>query len=146
LALAPGFLRSEAVLDHFSVTEANWRDAIAADPFFAESETPFLVGRAAAAPHVRRHAGATHFASDLAREYGFTDVDGRVPDFPRMFDERVGELASAPLDDAGRWLVSARYWQIHRDPTRRDLAVRLAAALGLDGLGSMAPCPSASPR
>jgi NAD(P)-dependent dehydrogenase (short-subunit alcohol dehydrogenase family) len=103
LSLSPGFLRSEAVLDHFGVREENWRDAIAKDPFFAESETPSLVGRAAVAlasdPEVRRKAGLIHFASDLAREYGFTDVDGRLPDFPRLFDAKVKEIASAlPLD------------------------------------------------
>ena len=137
LSLSPGFLRSEAVLEHFGVSEANWRDAIAKDPFFVESETPRLVGRAvvalAADPEVRRKAGLVYFASDLAREYGFTDVDGRVPDFPRLFDQKVEELASTlPLDADGRFLLMARYYQIHQDPTRRELAVLLAKALGLD--------------
>lgn len=141
LALSPGFLRSEAVLEHFGVVEENWRDAIAKDPYFAESETPALVGRAAAAlaadADVGRKAGLIHFASDLAREYGFADVDGRVPDFPRMFDANVTAMASAPaLDNQGRFLVWARYCQIHQDPARRDLATLLAGALGLDGLGS----------
>jgi NAD(P)-dependent dehydrogenase (short-subunit alcohol dehydrogenase family) len=145
LSLSPGFLRSEAVLDHFGVREDNWRDAIAKDAFFAQSETPLLVGRAAAAlaadPDVQRKAGLMLFASDLAREYGFTDVDGSVPDFPRMFDEKVRELASSPsLDEMGRFLVSARYWQIHQDPARRELALLLARALGLQGLGpALAP-------
>jgi NAD(P)-dependent dehydrogenase (short-subunit alcohol dehydrogenase family) len=140
LALSPGFLRSEAVLEHFGVTEDTWRDAIAKDPYFAESETPRLVGRAAVAlasdPEVKRKAGLIFFASDLAREYGFTDVDGRVPEFPRLFDTKVREIASAPpLDEQGRFLVWARYCQIHQDPARRELAVLLAEALGLDGLG-----------
>ena len=108
---------------------------------FAESETPRLVGRAVVAlandANVRRKAGLTHFASDLAREYGFTDVDGRVPDFPRMFDMKVEEIASKPpLDDEGRFLVWARYCQIHQDPARRKLALLLAKALGLEGLGA----------
>jgi len=140
LALSPGFLRSEAVLEHFGVREENWRDAIAKDPYFAESETPALVGRAAVAlaadPDVKRKAGLIHFASDLAREYGFTDTDGRVPDFPRMFDANVKAMASAPvLDEQARFLVWARYCQIHQDPARRDLAVLLASALGLESLG-----------
>ena len=64
LAVTPGFLRSEHVLDHFGVTEANWRDAIEKDPYFAESETPCYVGRAVAAlaadPDVgRRRAGCS---------------------------------------------------------------------------------------
>jgi len=140
LALSPGFLRSEAVLQHFGVQEENWRDAIAKDPYFAESETPALTGRAvvalAADPDVKRKAGLIHFASDLAREYGFTDVDGRTPDFPRMFDAQVGEMASAPSPDgASRSLMWARYCQIHQYPARRELAVRLSQALGLERLG-----------
>ena len=140
LALSPGFLRSEAVLEHFGVREENWRDAIAKDPYFAESETPALVGRAAAAlaadPDVGRKAGLIHFASDLAREYSFTDVDGFVPDFPRMFDGNVKAMASAPaLDDQERFLVWARYCQIHQDPARRELALLLAQSLGLADLG-----------
>lgn len=139
LALSPGFLRSEAVLDHFGVAEDNWREAIAKDPYFAESESPMLVGRAAAAlaadPNVGRKAGLIHFASDLAREYGFTDVDGRVPDFPRMFDAKVREMAASPLTDQTRFYVWARYCQIHRDPARRELALLLGKALGYDGLG-----------
>jgi NAD(P)-dependent dehydrogenase (short-subunit alcohol dehydrogenase family) len=140
LSLSPGFLRSEAVLEHFGVREETWRDAVAKDPFFAESETPRLVGRAAVAlaadPAIRRKAGLIHFASDLAREYGFTDIDGSVPDFPRMFDAKVAEIASTPpLDDHGRFLVSARYCQIHQDPARRDLALFLQKTLGLEDLG-----------
>jgi len=140
LSLSPGFLRSEAVLDHFGVSEDNWRDAIEKDPFFAESESPRLTGRAvvalAADPDVRRKAGQVHFAADLAREYGFTDVDGRLPDFPRMLDAKVREIASAqpmaPMDEDGRFLVWARYCKIHQDPARHDLAVLLAKALGLE--------------
>lgn len=139
LCVSPGFLRSEAVLDHFAVREDNWRDAVAKDPFFAKSETPRLVGRAVAAlaadRDVGRKAGLIHFAADLAREYGFTDVDERVPDFPRMLDAKVKEIASAPLDDEGRFLVWARYCQIHQDPSRRALAQLLAKALGLEDLG-----------
>ncbi len=145
VCLSPGFLRSEAVLDHFSVREETWRDAIAKDPFFAESETPWLVGRAvvalAADPHVRRKAGLIHFAADLAREYGFTDIDGRVPDFPRMFDAQVKEIASSPpMSDEGRYLAWARYCQIHQDPARRELALLLAKSLGLEDL-----CPGLAP-
>lgn len=150
LAVSPGFLRSEAVLEHFGVGEDNWRDAIAKDPYFAESETPRLVGRAvvalAADPQVRRQAGRIHFASDLARDYGFTDMDGRVPDFPSMFDARMAALASgSPPDAEGRFLMWARYGQIHQDPARRDLAVALAKALGLEELPpALAPVVGAS--
>jgi NAD(P)-dependent dehydrogenase (short-subunit alcohol dehydrogenase family) len=140
LALSPGFLRSEAVLGHFGVQEENWRDGIAKDPYFAESETPALVGRAAVAlagdPRVGRKAGLICFASDLAREYGFTDIDGRTPDFPAMFDANVEALAKArALDDHSRFLLWARYCQIHKDPARSELAALLSDALGLDRLG-----------
>jgi len=130
----------------------NWRDAIAKDPYFAESETPLLVGRAVVAlatdPNVRLKAGLVGFASDLAREYGFTDVDGRVPDFPGFFDAKVRELAStSPLNDNDRYFVWARYCQIHQDPARRALAQLLAKALGLEGLGpGLAPAAADSPR
>jgi len=141
LALSPGFLRSEAVLDHFGVSEESWRGAIAKDPYFTESESPRLVGRAvvalAADPEVKRKAGLVHFASDLARDYGFADVDGRRPDFPGMFDAEARVLAEkTTLADHERYLVWARYWQIHRDPVRQDLAARLAEALGLEHFGA----------
>jgi NAD(P)-dependent dehydrogenase (short-subunit alcohol dehydrogenase family) len=145
LALCPGFLRSEAVLDHFGVSEATWREAIAKDPYFAESESPALAGRAVVAlasdPDVRRRSGGVHFASDLAREYGFTDVDGRTPDFPRLFDAQMAAMAEASApDDTGRYLMWARYCQIHQDPTRRALSHQLSKALGLEALGpALAP-------
>ena len=151
LALSPGFLRSEAVLAHFGVTEESWRGAVAVDPFFAESETPRLVGRGvvalAADPHVQQKAGEAWFAADLAREYGFTDVDGRVPDFHGVFDARVASLiAKPPLDEEGRWYVWARYCQIHRDPGRHDLAKALARALDLEHLGpGLAPAVPPEP-
>jgi NAD(P)-dependent dehydrogenase (short-subunit alcohol dehydrogenase family) len=140
LAVSPGFLRSEAMLEHFGVTEATWRDGIARDPFFAESETPALTGRAVAAlaadPEVGAKAGLALFAADLAREYGFTDVDGRTPDFTGRFDAEVAALAeAAEVDDNGRFLMWARYCQIHRDPARAELAGRLAKAIGMDGRG-----------
>jgi NAD(P)-dependent dehydrogenase (short-subunit alcohol dehydrogenase family) len=85
LAVTPGFLRSEAVLDHFGVTAERWRDAIARDPHFAFSETPRFVGRAVAAlaadPDVARWAGRALASWDLAKEYDFDDVDGTRPDW-----------------------------------------------------------------
>jgi NAD(P)-dependent dehydrogenase (short-subunit alcohol dehydrogenase family) len=85
LALTPGFLRSEAVLDHFGVTEETWRDAIARDPHFAHSETPRFLGRAivalAADPAIMEKSGGRFATWDLAREYGFDDVDGARPDW-----------------------------------------------------------------
>ncbi len=85
VALTPGFLRSEAMLDHFGVTEATWREATRQDPHFAESETPRYIGRAVAAlaadAEVARWSGQALSTWQLAREYGFTDVDGRRPDW-----------------------------------------------------------------
>ena len=142
LTVSPGFLRSEAVLAHFGVTEANWRDAVAKDPFFAESETPFLVGRGVAAlaadPDVGRRAGTALYAGELARAYGFTDVDGGLPDFFALLDRAVGAIVAreAPLEGDERFLVRARYLQIHRDPGQREAAARLAERLGLTGEGA----------
>jgi len=142
LGLCPGFLRSEAVLGHFGVTEQTWRDAIAKDPFFAESESPFFAGRAVAAlaadPHVHRKAGQVLFAADVAEEYGFTDVDGRLPAFHPMFARVTAELAEkdGDLDQHERFLVHARYMQIHREPAQADRARRLAARLGFADRGA----------
>ena len=141
LTLCPGFLRSEAVLDHFGVAEANWRDAVAKDPFFAESESPAFVGRAVAAlaadPEVHRRTGQVLFAADLAEAYGFTDLDGRRPAFHPMFERVTGELAAreGDLSPDERFLVVARYLQIHREPAEGAQARRLAAKLGLADLG-----------
>ena len=83
VALTPGFMRSEEVLDYFGVTEANWRDAIAKDKFFAYSETPFYVGKAVVAlacdPQVMARSGQALLSGRLAREYSFTDLDGTQP-------------------------------------------------------------------
>jgi NAD(P)-dependent dehydrogenase (short-subunit alcohol dehydrogenase family) len=85
VALTPGFLRSEAVLDHFGVTEANWRDAIAKDPHFAHSETPHYVGRAvvalAADPGILARSGAALTSWGVARTFQLTDLDGTQPDW-----------------------------------------------------------------
>lgn len=142
LAVTPGFLRSEAVLDHFGVSEANWPDAIEKDPFFAESESPCLVGRAVAAlaadPGVGARAGLAFLAADLAEEYGFTDLDGRVPHFFAKLDARVARIAAGdgPLDEEERFLVEARYRQIHKDPRRYAQAVALARRLGIGNPGA----------
>ena len=87
LAITPGFLRSETMLKHFGVTEDTWREAGRKDPNFLVSESPLFVGRAIAAlaadPKVRHHTGTLLSSWELAREYGFTDYDGRRPDWGR---------------------------------------------------------------
>jgi NAD(P)-dependent dehydrogenase (short-subunit alcohol dehydrogenase family) len=87
LSLTPGFLRSEAMLDHFGVSEARWRDGIEQDPYFESSETPAFVGRAvcslAGDAAVAELAGKALTSWDLSDRYGFTDRDGRRPHWGR---------------------------------------------------------------
>ena len=81
LAITPGFLCSEAVLDTFGVTEANWRDAIEKDPYFAESETPCLLGRAVAALAADPNVGLMGNAgghSEFHQHVHETAVDSRT--------------------------------------------------------------------
>jgi NAD(P)-dependent dehydrogenase (short-subunit alcohol dehydrogenase family) len=91
VAITPGWLRSEMMLDAFGVGESNWRDALAAQPHFAISETPRYVGRAvahlAADPEVGRFNGRSLSSGGLAKEYGFTDLDGSQPDAWRYLVE-----------------------------------------------------------
>jgi NAD(P)-dependent dehydrogenase (short-subunit alcohol dehydrogenase family) len=91
VAVTPGWLRSEAMLDAYKVTEAKWQEATKVQPHFAISETPAYVGRAVAAlandPNVARWNGQSLSSGQLAREYGFTDVDGSKPDAWRYLVE-----------------------------------------------------------
>ena len=84
VALMPGWLRSEHMLEAYGVTEANWQDATSRSPHFAISESPAFVGRAVAAlaqdPDVSRWNGRSLSSGQLAKVYGFTDVDGSQPD------------------------------------------------------------------
>ena len=103
VALTPGWLRSEAMLDIYGVAEENWRDATARVPHFCISESPIYVGRAvtalAADPDVGRWNGQSLSSGQLAQVYGFTDADGTRPDAWRYIVE-VRE-AGLPADDAG---------------------------------------------
>jgi NAD(P)-dependent dehydrogenase (short-subunit alcohol dehydrogenase family) len=91
VSVSPGWLRSEAMLDAYGVTEATWLEATAVQPHFAISETPRYVGRAAAAlaadPDVARWNGQTLSSGQLAQVYGFTDLDGSRPDAWRYLVE-----------------------------------------------------------
>ena len=91
LSLTPGWLRSEAMLEAFGVRESNWRDAIKRVPGLAISETPAFVGRAVAAlaqdPEVARWNGQSVSSGQLAKIYGFTDLDGSQPDAWRYMVE-----------------------------------------------------------
>jgi NAD(P)-dependent dehydrogenase (short-subunit alcohol dehydrogenase family) len=102
VALTPGWLRSEMMLDNYGVTEATWRDA--ANPHFvAISETPRFVGRAVAAlaadPEVQGRNGGSFSSGGLARDYGFTDLDGSQPDCWRYMVEV--QDPGRPADPAG---------------------------------------------
>jgi NAD(P)-dependent dehydrogenase (short-subunit alcohol dehydrogenase family) len=103
VALTPGWLRSEIMLDQFGVREDNWRDALERIPHFAISETPRYVGRAVAAlaadPDVARFNGDSLSSGALAQEYGFTDLDGSRPDAWRYLVEV--QDAGKPADTAG---------------------------------------------
>jgi NAD(P)-dependent dehydrogenase (short-subunit alcohol dehydrogenase family) len=85
IAITPGYLRSEAILERYGVSEANWRDAGTKNKNFLESESPLFVGRAVAAlaqdGDVLKRSGQLYGSWELGREYGFTDADGRRPDW-----------------------------------------------------------------
>lgn len=103
VALTPGWLRSEIMLDLFGVSEANWQDALVKEPHFVISESPNYVGRAivALAGDENRHRwnGASTSSGQLANEYGFTDVDGSQPDAWRYVVEV--QDAGLPADATG---------------------------------------------
>ena len=104
VSLTPGFLRSEEMLENFGVTEQNWRDGIKADKWFAISETPHYIGRAVVAmasdPDASRWSGQALSAGQLARHYGFTDLDGSRPDASRFFaDAFFGDKKDADVAD-----------------------------------------------
>jgi len=113
VAVAPGFMRTEAILEGFGVTEANWRDALghpqAAAMGWGGSETPSFVGRAVAAlaadAAIARKNGGIYTTRVLSEEYGFNDVDGIRPDYA-VFDaaiEQAKKTFLAPSIDAGRF-------------------------------------------
>jgi NAD(P)-dependent dehydrogenase (short-subunit alcohol dehydrogenase family) len=103
VALSPGWLRSEQMLENYGVTEANWRDAIAKQPHFVITETPRYVGRAVVHitrdPDVARWSGQSLSSGQLAKIYGFTDVDGSQPDAWRYMVEV--QDAGKPADATG---------------------------------------------
>jgi len=103
VALTPGYLRSEVMLDHYHVTEETWRDALVRVPHFCISESPTFVGRGVAAlaadPARERFSGQTLDSGQLARIYDFDDVDGSRPDCWRYMVEVA--LADKPADATG---------------------------------------------
>ena len=114
LAITPGFMRTEAILDQFSVSEANWKEAAennaSAKRFgFINSETPCFVGRAVAAlaadPKVARWSGGVYSSWGLSEVYGFTDLDGRRPNIWPAVAEKYAGAANA-IRAAVQWQLS----------------------------------------
>ncbi len=110
VAVTPGFLRSEVMLELFGLTEAKWRDGVKQDKHFIASETPRFVGRAVAAlaadPKVMARSGQTLASWDLAREYRLTDVDGSRPDWLAHFRARIPQK-----HPAREWMRQALVWE-----------------------------------
>jgi len=98
IAVTPGFLRSEWMLEHMGVTEANWRDAAKNVKEFIASETPLFVGRCVAAlaadPQVMNKNGRVFASWDLAQEYDVNDADGTRPHFKRWLDENMPDVSA----------------------------------------------------
>ena len=95
VALTPGFLRSEAMLEHFGVSEANWQDAAKENPDYGISETPLFAGRALAAlaadANLMKKSGRVFSSWNLSDEYGFCDADGRRPHWGRHGAQKYGD-------------------------------------------------------
>lgn len=93
LSLTPGFLRSEAMLELFGVTEDNWQEGAKQEPHFIASETPYYLGRAVVAlasdPLVNQKSGQALSTWGLVEEYEFQDIDGRQPHWGRYYAEHV---------------------------------------------------------
>ena len=107
VALTPGFLRSEAMLEHMGVTEENWREGAKKTVSFIESETPLFAGRAVAAlaadPKVLSKSGKVLSSWNLAREYGFKDADGRQPMFAEWAQENMPGFLEKMRDSERRF-------------------------------------------
>ena len=135
LALTPGFLRSEAMLENFGVTEANWQDACDKAKGFSESETPCFVGRAVAAlaadPHVHQQTGEALASWTLAKQYGFHDIDGRQPDWMGFVEQSINEI----LDRGGAADGEEKFWlwawheSMKGDPNWDHLRPRIEAVM-----------------
>ncbi|MGA9995898.1 MAG: SDR family oxidoreductase [Pyrinomonadaceae bacterium] len=113
IAVTPGHMRTEMVLDHRGVTEENWRDGVKKDKNFISSETPFFVGRAVAAlaadPNVLEKSGGLYGSWTLSDEYGFTDIDGNRPHWGNYFEKQLhGESPFGASKIAFEWTLEKR--------------------------------------
>jgi len=127
VAVTPGFLRSEAMLEHFGVTEQNWRDGGAKDSNFLESESPLFVGRAVAAlardPRMLERTGQLWSSWELSRDYGFADADGRRPDWGAKDQLDFSMFPPAFLEMYRTGLELQRDW-LNRLAARTERALR----------------------
>lgn len=112
VAVWPGFIRSEAMLEYFKVTEANWQDAIKQRPDFSISETPFYTGRVVAAMaadrKIAKKSERVFGMWDLGPEYGVTDVDGRQPSVREWIKENLPQWGEWKSCDDGFYA----YWGV----------------------------------
>jgi len=118
VAITPGFLRSETMLEHFGVTEETWREGGNKDRNFLESESPLFVGRAVAAlagdPAILERSGHLLSSWELGRDYRFTDTDGRRPDWGAAkldfseHPEQLMQLLRTGSEIQLRWLRELR--------------------------------------
>ncbi len=131
VAISPGFMRTEWMLDYFGATEENWREVAETNPKaksfgFIASETPCFVGRAVAAlaadVRVMDKSGGVYGSWTLSDEYGFTDVDGNRPHMGRYFEENFKEMFSAPTKTGFRWKLERE--TPHAQANRRARAKR----------------------
>jgi len=126
VSVMPGYLRSEAMLAHFGVTEENWRAGGKKDKHFLESESPLFVGRAVAAlaadPRMSKWSGEATSSAELGAHYGVTDYDGRRPDFITYFAEHLApqmgkEMFEKGIEWQGRALERAKRYLGAAAPT-----------------------------
>ena len=117
VALTPGFMRTEAILEQFGATEENWLEVAETNPEargygFAGSETPCFVGRAVAAlaadPQVLKKSGGLYSSGGLSEEYGFTDIDGRRPNFGRYGAEHFPQFFLKKPASGRLWEVTGK--------------------------------------
>ncbi|HKB15630.1 MAG TPA: short-chain dehydrogenase, partial [Planctomycetota bacterium] len=116
LAITPGFMRTEAIMEGFKATEANWKEVARTNPTarsygFAASETPCFVGRAVAALAAdkkrARWSGGVYSSWGLSREYGFTDLDGARPDPATYFEKHLSKSFKSKSRSGRLWQAVA---------------------------------------
>jgi NAD(P)-dependent dehydrogenase (short-subunit alcohol dehydrogenase family) len=135
LAVTPGFLRSETMLERHGVTEANWREARDQPKGWEHTETPAYVGRAIAAlaadPAVRKKSGKVFATWTLAKEYGFCDADGTQPDWGGYVERSVTEILDRgpPFSNEDRFWLEAWYGTYRDEPAWQERIARIREAL-----------------